>query len=300
MQERVFGKAIGSFGQNTLPLGPIAGKFAVMPHPEWSGVSLHLLNRKTMKISPNYSTISGFLHLLCVILLLTFSLSSCQSGTGAQDEGAAVAPDPTASSALVRGQATTEGDVQTLILHEVKDFGQWKAGFDAAVAERRAAGERSYEVGTLQEDPSVVYVFNNWQQEEDFRKLMSHLQQNDIMARAGVVGEPTFIVFDPVKHSDLRGNKIKTLIYHRVQDFAAWTEAFHGFADERRAAGELSYAYGHFSDDPSMVYVLNEWESAADFQAFIAKPELKRAMEGAGVVGPPQFIVFNEKDRSGT
>ncbi|MEZ4887979.1 MAG: antibiotic biosynthesis monooxygenase [Chitinophagales bacterium] len=84
---------------------------------------------------------------------------------------------------------------------------------------------------------------------------------------------------------------IKTLMYHKVQDFNKWKEAFEGFADIRKAAGELSYSIGTLHNEPNTAYVINSWESIEKFEAFVGTDDLKAVMGDAGVLEAPHTII---------
>jgi heme-degrading monooxygenase HmoA len=85
------------------------------------------------------------------------------------------------------------------------------------------------------------------------------------------------------------------LITHEVKDFAAWKKVFDSSADLRRSSGEVSVQLFRDASDPNKVTVLNRWKSMADAQKFILSPELKAAMERAGVVGQPSVSFLTEE-----
>ena len=78
-----------------------------------------------------------------------------------------------------------------------------------------------------------------------------------------------------------------------MKDFATWKRAFDNFAKVRRSAGELSYSVGRSIEEPNNVYVINEWKSKEDFQAFMKRPELAEAMRNAGVMEAPHTIILD-------
>jgi quinol monooxygenase YgiN len=87
---------------------------------------------------------------------------------------------------------------------------------------------------------------------------------------------------------------IKSVMYHKVQDFATWKNAFDGFADFRKSSGELSYSVGNLFEDPNTAYVINTWDSVDVLNTFIQSKELEDAMKSAGVLEAPQTLIFNE------
>jgi quinol monooxygenase YgiN len=84
------------------------------------------------------------------------------------------------------------------------------------------------------------------------------------------------------------------LIQHQVKDFAAWKKTFDSHAGLRASNGELSAQIFHDSQDPNSVTVINKWNSLEDAQKFAHSPELKSAMETAGVLGAPSVLFLNE------
>ena len=87
---------------------------------------------------------------------------------------------------------------------------------------------------------------------------------------------------------------IKSLMYHKVEDFNTWKAAFDGFLNFRKSAGELSYSVGNLHDQPNTVFVINEWKSLEAIQAFENSAELANAMKSAGVLERPTTLIFNE------
>jgi ketosteroid isomerase-like protein/quinol monooxygenase YgiN len=87
----------------------------------------------------------------------------------------------------------------------------------------------------------------------------------------------------------------KTVVYHKVADYAAWQKGFDMLYNERSMAGELSAEVGTLADDPGTVYVINEWASPEAPKAFFASPELVAAMQKLGVTGKPTVLIMNKK-----
>jgi quinol monooxygenase YgiN len=84
------------------------------------------------------------------------------------------------------------------------------------------------------------------------------------------------------------------LIQHKVKDFAEWKKAFDSNIGLRTSSGELSAQVFRDASDPNSLTVINKWTSLESAQKFAQNPELKAAMEKAGVVGAPQVYFLNE------
>ena len=90
-------------------------------------------------------------------------------------------------------------------------------------------------------------------------------------------------------------NLVKTIVTHKVADWAKWKEGFDSFKQQRLDGGELSYEVGTLNDDPGTVYVINEWVSVDKAKAFFANPALAEAMKKFGVIEAPHFMYLDKK-----
>jgi quinol monooxygenase YgiN len=84
------------------------------------------------------------------------------------------------------------------------------------------------------------------------------------------------------------------LITHKVKDFAEWKKVFDSQEGMRASGGEISAQVYRDSSDPNKLTVINKWKSLESAQKFAQSPELKAAMEKAGVEGHPEVNFLNE------
>ena len=84
------------------------------------------------------------------------------------------------------------------------------------------------------------------------------------------------------------------LVQHKVKDFAEWKSVYDSVADLRASNGELSDQIYRDASDPNNLTVVFKWNSLANAQKYANSPELKAAMEKAGVEGPPDIHFLNE------
>jgi len=84
------------------------------------------------------------------------------------------------------------------------------------------------------------------------------------------------------------------LVQHNVKDYAEWKNVYDSVADLRASNGELSDQIYRDANDPNKLTVVFKWDSLANAQKYAQSPELKAAMEKAGVEGPPDIHFLNE------
>jgi quinol monooxygenase YgiN len=86
----------------------------------------------------------------------------------------------------------------------------------------------------------------------------------------------------------------QVLIQHKVNEYAAWKDIFDNFAGFRRSSGEKSYRIFHPVNDPNDLTLLFEWDTQKNAETFLASPELRSAMQEAGVAEAPRIQFVNE------
>lgn len=83
------------------------------------------------------------------------------------------------------------------------------------------------------------------------------------------------------------------LVTHQVEDFAKWKDVFDEVKPLRDEAGEVSAAIFQDASNPNTVTGLFEWDNLENARAYAASPNLKAAMQKAGVTSPPQITFLN-------
>ena len=73
-----------------------------------------------------------------------------------------------------------------LILHEVADYAAWKIIFDRAAGIRREAGERSYQVLRMENEPERIVHFSSWTSLDAARRFFESPELVRIRREAGV------------------------------------------------------------------------------------------------------------------
>lgn len=76
-------------------------------------------------------------------------------------------------------------------------------------------------------------------------------------------------------------------VRHAVADYDAWRRIYDDAEPMRRAAGVVAHAVYRSAADPNEITVTHEFASLGAAQAFAGNPDLKAAMQAAGVVGAP-------------
>jgi len=84
------------------------------------------------------------------------------------------------------------------------------------------------------------------------------------------------------------------LIQHKVKNFAEWKKVYVSVAALRASSGELSDQIYRDASDPNKITLVFKWDSLANAEKFAHSPELRAAMEKAGVDGPPSISFLNE------
>jgi quinol monooxygenase YgiN len=88
-------------------------------------------------------------------------------------------------------------------------------------------------------------------------------------------------------------------IDHRVADFDEWKKVYDGARGMQAAGGVRFQQVLRSPSEPNRIYVTHVFDSREAADAFLADPELKSAMEGAGVDASSVNVMFFEIVESG-
>jgi ABC-type sugar transport system substrate-binding protein len=78
---------------------------------------------------------------------------------------------------------------------------------------------------------------------------------------------------------------------HEVTDYSVWRKTFDAFAPTQKKLGVINSAVYRSADNANDVTVIHDFHSVEKAKAFAASPELRAAMEKAGVKGVPQIWI---------
>ena len=87
------------------------------------------------------------------------------------------------------------------------------------------------------------------------------------------------------------------LIRHKVQDYGKWKLAFDAHGATRKASGSKGGRLLRNAKDPNELVILFEWDDVKKARQFAESDDLRKAMQGAGVIGKPDIHFLEEVDR---
>jgi len=80
------------------------------------------------------------------------------------------------------------------------------------------------------------------------------------------------------------------MIQHPVKNFDKWEVQYFAHDSVRKAYGITHYVIGRDLKDSNLVYVIDKMDDLQKAKTFSTLPNLKAAMQKAGVSGPPKFF----------
>ncbi len=81
-------------------------------------------------------------------------------------------------------------------------------------------------------------------------------------------------------------------VRHPVADFAAWHVVYNELEPLRLQHGCTAKKVMRAPDNANDVFILHDFPTVAQAEAFTNDPALKAGMEKAGVAGPPRIEIF--------
>lgn len=179
-----------------------------------------------------------------------------------------------------------------LIRHAVADFDVWKRAFDAHEGARREAGVTMHNLHRNADDANELVVYLASGTLEALQGFMAAPELKQAMADAGVTGAPeiTFVQNRDMAISADGAATVGVVISHPVADYDRWKGAFDAHGAARKAGGVIGHSINTVVGDDNQVVALAQGSDLDALRAFFASPDLKEAMAGAGVTGPPSLL----------
>jgi len=195
---------------------------------------------------------------------------------------------------IVTSYAQDSGEKYYLsISHEVTDYTSWKTGYDKDLAPRKNAGLTDIFVKQDINNTSLITAFFEVNDLAKAKAFVSDPRLKEAMAKAGVSSTPVIVFYESAtKFDKINPSALITTVTHSVKDFSSWKKVYDSAEKLRQNAGVNDYLLLRSLSDKNLVTVLGTSSSAAKFNQFVSNPDLKTAMDNAGVISKPEVRVM--------
>lgn len=82
---------------------------------------------------------------------------------------------------------------------------------------------------------------------------------------------------------------VRMFVRHQVSDYTAWKKGYDAFDQERGGLGVTDHAVYQALDDPNDVTIWHDFSNREAGESFASSPQLREAMQEAGVQGQPDI-----------
>lgn len=234
---------------------------------------------------------------LLIALSISLAIASCNNGS--EKTATTETKDTATAQEPAKTGPTLPMDVVT-IYHTVKDYNQWRPGFDDDSVSRLASGLSFVAVERSADKPNDVKIVLTASDMAKAKAFIADPRLKDVMDKLGVTSKPvvnfwSIIRFNPEKR--VPGGVLQEFTL-KVKDFDAWVKVFDSEGPATRASnGWEDIVLGRGKDDPNMVHIVFGVTDMAKAKARTASPEIKKLMEEAGVVGAPTITFYNDASK---
>jgi heme-degrading monooxygenase HmoA len=91
---------------------------------------------------------------------------------------------------------------------------------------------------------------------------------------------------------------IYLLVHHKAEDYEKWKHVYDEHEASRKAAGSLGGRLLRNMNDGNEVVIITSWPDSERAQAFATSPDLRAAMQRAGVLGVPEVLFLEEVEQT--
>ena len=86
----------------------------------------------------------------------------------------------------------------------------------------------------------------------------------------------------------------RLFVHHKVKDYAVWRKVFDEVTSNRTQFGSTGHQVYRAPNDPNELFVITDWHDLDQARAYAQSPELKEAMQHAGVTSQPEVLFLEE------
>lgn len=234
------------------------------------------------------------LSYLAVILLILLACNSSEQKTEATetDTSATTTEVSSPAPAPVNTIVTTPQSMM-VVKHKIKNFADWKMGYDSHDSARLANGLHSYVISRGLSDSNMVMVTLKADDMAKAKAFAKDPYLKKAMAKSGVIGNPT-IQFVTITFMDTVqvSTNLRSQTIFKVKDWAVWEKGFKEGEQERIENGITVRAYGHDADDNNKVRLVTALIDTAKARAYWMSDKLKKRRLDNGVIGEPERFVY--------
>jgi quinol monooxygenase YgiN len=83
-------------------------------------------------------------------------------------------------------------------------------------------------------------------------------------------------------------------VQHKVEEYAKWRAVFDEMTAVRATTGSTGYSVFRNAADPNEVIILSEFPDLDQARQYAQLPELRQAMQRAGVISQPVVLFLEE------
>ena len=83
-------------------------------------------------------------------------------------------------------------------------------------------------------------------------------------------------------------------VHHQVKDYPKWRQVYDEMDGVRRSLGMTGARVFHTAANPNEIVIITDWPTADNARAYAQSPDLKQAMQNAGVLSQPEVLILEE------
>ncbi len=236
-----------------------------------------------------------FLAQLCAVSAVLL-LSACNNAGDKKTDTAAADTTATKKDSVVAPPPAPVAAGPTMVMtvtHKVANYAKWKPGYDAHDSARLANGLHNYVIARGIDDSNMVMVAMKMDDVTKARAMTGDKDMKARMAKAGVIGVPSFDFLEAVMNDTTAIQQTaRLMVKHKVKDWDAWKKSFDEHKQVRVDAGLTDRVVSHTVGDNHSVTVVFAVADVAKAKAFLGSKDLKDKMAAAGVEGKPTSFFY--------
>jgi heme-degrading monooxygenase HmoA len=83
-------------------------------------------------------------------------------------------------------------------------------------------------------------------------------------------------------------------VHHKVEDYSKWRRVYDEMDGLRKTFGMTGARVFHTTTNPNEIVIITDWPTPEKARAYAQSPDLKKAMQNAGVISQPDILILEE------
>lgn len=192
---------------------------------------------------------------------------------------------------LVTMISTAHANVTMVLRQDVAEYSIWRKMYDGMQGMQGPMDVAKSSVYQAVDNPNDVTLVRDFATEDAAKSFFASYTVRNAIRGGGSKAAPNIWITAQAPGATGHEGKVRLFVHHAVAEYSTWRKAYDSFVPAMHKLGVVAQGILQLEGSPNEVIVYHDFSSDGKAKAFAVSPELKSAMQRAGVKGEPQIWI---------